>query len=180
MTLETLKFPIGQFEMPEKITIEFFNNWVLQLEQLPNNLEKITKNLSVTQLNYVYRPNGWNIKQVIHHLSDSHMNSFIRFKLTLTEDIPEIKPYHENLWAELIDGNSDDIESSMLIIKGIHHKWTLLLNSLTTEQLQRKYYHPENKKKHTLSEAIALYAWHGNHHVAHIKQALHYKGEFNL
>ena len=180
MTLENLKFPIGSFEMPKEISAPQLKNWIQEIEQLPEKLEVITTSISVEELNYVYRPDGWNIKQVIHHLADSHINSFVRFKLTLTEEIPTIRPYQEHLWAELIDGKSDDIESSMLILKGIHTKWTLLLNNLTTEQLGRKYYHPENKKEHSLIEAIALYAWHGNHHLAHIKQALEYKEEFEL
>ncbi|MES2864652.1 MAG: putative metal-dependent hydrolase [Bacteroidota bacterium] len=180
MTVENLKFPIGPFEMPREITAPQLKNWILEIEQLPEKLQTVTEDLSVEELNYVYRPDGWNIKQVIHHLADSHMNSLVRFKLTLTEETPTIKPYQEHFWAELIDGKSDEIESSMLIIKGVHSKWSLLLNSLTSEQLERKYYHPENKKEHTLLEAIAMYAWHCNHHLAHIKQALEYKGKFEL
>lgn len=180
MTLENLKFPIGEFEMPKEISAPQLKNWIIEIEQLPEKLEAITSSISVEELNYLYRPNGWSIKQVIHHLADSHINSFIRFKLALTEETPTIRPYQEHLWAELIDGKSDDIESSILVLKGIHTKWTFLLNSLTTEQLGRKYYHPENKKEHTLMEAIAMYAWHCNHHLAHIKQALEYKGEFEL
>lgn len=180
MILENLKFPIGQFEMPKEISAPQLKNWIVEIEQLPEKIQTITEDLSVKELNYVYRPDGWNIKQVIHHLTDSHINSFIRFKLALTEETPTIKPYQEHLWAELIDGKSNEIKSSLLILKGIHNKWTLLLNSLTSEQLLRKYYHPENKKEHTLIEAIALYAWHGNHHLAHIKQALEYKGNFEL
>lgn len=180
MTLENLKFPIGEFEMPQEVSAPQLKNWIIEIQQLPEKLLAITKDLSIDELNLIYRPEGWNIKQVIHHLSDSHSNAFIRFKLTLTEENPTIKPYAENLWAELIDGNSNEIESSMLILKGIHYKWTLLLNSLTTEQLGRRYYHPENKKEFTLIEAIAIYAWHGNHHLAHIKQALEYKGKFEL
>jgi hypothetical protein len=178
MNLENLKFPIGEFTMPEMISETQLEDWINDITNLPVALENLTKDLTKEQLNFIYRPNGWKIKQVIHHLADSHINSLIRFKLTLTEDIPTIKPYPEHLWAELIDGNSDDIESSMLILKGIHHKWSILLKSLTTAQLERKYFHPDNKKEYTLTEAIGVYAWHGNHHLAHIKQALEYKGEF--
>jgi hypothetical protein len=180
MNLESLKFPIGEFSMPEKLSNNQIENWINEITNLPTEIEKLTKDLTIKQLNLNYRPNGWKIKQVVHHLADSHINSFIRFKLTLTENIPTIKPYSEHLWAELIDGNSDEIESSIHVLKGIHHRWSVLLKSLTTTQLNRKYYHPDNKKEYTLTEAIGLYAWHGKHHLEHINQALKHNGDFEI
>lgn len=180
MTLENLKFPIGHFEMPVEVTSDILNNWIAEIQQLPNELIHVVQNLSKKELKLIYRPNGWNIKQVIHHLSDSHSNALIRFKLALTEENPTIKPYEENLWAELVDGMDDDISYSLLILKGLHHKWHLLLVSMDDNLWERTYFHPESKKSVALKEMIGLYAWHGNHHLAHIKQALQYKGEFEL
>lgn len=180
MTLENLKFPIGAFEIPEKITPEILNHWIAEIQQLPNDLINIVQNLSKKELKLIYRPNGWNIKQVVHHLADSHANAFIRYKLALTEENPTIKPYAEDLWAELVDGMDDDISYSLLILKGVHHKWHLLLVSMDESHWERSYFHPESKKTVTLEEMIGLYAWHGKHHLAHIQQALEYKGEFEL
>lgn len=178
MTLENLKFPIGKFEIQEKITPEILNHWIAEIQQLPNDLINIVQNLSKKELKLIYRPNGWNIKQVVHHLADSHANALIRFKLALTEENPTIKPYAEDLWAELVDGIDDDISYSLLILKGVHHKWHLLLVNIDEIHWERSYFHPESKKTVTLEEMIGLYAWHGKHHVAHIQQALEYKGEF--
>lgn len=180
MKLENLKFPIGLFEMPQDVSNEQLKNWIIEIEQLPENLKTITKNLSIEELNYIYRPNGWNIKQVIHHLSDSHSNALIRFKLALTEENPTIKPYAENLWAELVDGSDDNLHFSLQILEGIHYKWHLLLQNMNENSWNKTYFHPESNKKVTLKEMIGLYAWHCNHHLAHIKQALKYKGEFEL
>lgn len=178
MDIEKLKFPIGSFIFPTTVSAEQLNLWKNDIAQLPEKLAALTQPLSTEELSYIYRPNGWTVKQVVHHLADSHMNSFIRFKLTLTEEIPTIKPYAEHLWAQLIDGNTDAIENSLLILKGIHAKWSLLLNNLSPKELQRQFFHPDANKKISLEEAIGLYAWHGNHHLAHIKTALVNKGKY--
>lgn len=180
MTLENLKFPIGQFEMPQNISDSQLKNWIVDIEQLPEKIQTITNKISTEELNYIYRPNGWNIKQVIHHLSDSHCNALIRFKLALTEENPTIKPYAENLWATLSDGMDNDISYSLAILKGIHYKWNLLLTNMNENLWKKTYFHPEANKTFTLKEMIGLYAWHSNHHLAHINQALQYKGEFEL
>lgn len=176
--LEKLKFPIGQFQKPETISENDLNLWINYIETFPARIKKLTQNLSVEELNWIYRPNGWNIKQVVHHCADSHMNSFIRFKLALTEDIPTIKPYEEQLWAELADGNSNDILPSIQIIEGLHARWVLLLKSFGSTELKRQFTHPANNKTSCLDEIIGIYAWHCNHHLAHIEQALLYKGQF--
>lgn len=176
--LEKLKFPIGQFQKPETISQNDLDSWINNIESFPSKIKKLTENLSIEELNWIYRPQGWKIKQVVHHCADSHMNSLIRFKLALTEDVPTIKPYEEQLWAELIDGNSNNISSSIQIIEGVHNRWVLLLKSFTEKELKRQFIHPVNKKTSTLAETIGTYAWHGNHHLAHIEQALLHKGQF--
>jgi hypothetical protein len=178
MDIEKLKFPIGKFEKPETISDSEIINWIDEIEQFPNRIIKLTDDLSIEKLNWQYRPDGWTVKQVVHHCADSHMNSCIRFKLALTEEIPTIKPYEEAKWAELVDGIDNDISHSLLIIEALHYKWVLLLRSLNKEQWSKQFMHPETKKIYNLDEVIGLYAWHCNHHLAHIKQALLYEGTF--
>lgn len=176
--LYQLKYPIGEFIKPEAITPTHISSWIQTLETFPETIETLTKNLNVTQLHWPYRPNGWNIKQVVHHCADSHMNSLIRFKLALTEDTPIIRPYHEDRWAKLIDNNDNNLQDSLCLIKGLHAKLVKLLRSITTEEFSRAFIHPEHGCSFRLDETIGIYAWHSNHHLAHIKQALHYKGTF--
>jgi DinB superfamily len=178
MIIDNLKFPIGQFEFNSDISDNEFENWKLILKQFPSKLEETTKKLSVENLNWKYRPNGWTIKQVVHHCADSHMNSYIRFKLALTEENPIIRPYEEHLWAELEDGKSDTISYSIKILEGIHYRWTQVFENMKISDWDKLYFHPANQKSYTLKEALGLYAWHCEHHLAHINQALNYKGEF--
>ena len=175
--LATLKFPIGQFIKPDVITENDIKNWIETLEKFPSKLKNTVLNLSVEELSWKYRPEGWKIKQVIHHCADSHMNSFIRFKLALTESNPNIKPYEEGKWGELIDGNCDDISASLIILQGVHARWTMLLKSFDASDLTKTFTHPESKKTYELKEVIGLYAWHCNHHFAHIEQALMFRGK---
>ena len=175
---EALKFPIGEFQKTNSISENDIQNWIATIENFPKEIKKLTENLSVEKLNLKYRPNGWSVKQVVHHCADSHMNSFIRFKLALTEVNPTIKPYDESKWAELVDANEDNILDSILIIEGIHARWTKMLKSFNDTDLSKTFIHPENKKSYELREVIGLYAWHCNHHYAHIEQALSYKGNF--
>jgi hypothetical protein len=176
--LEKLKFPIGQFQKPETISQNDLDNWINDIETFPSKVKNLTENLSIEELNWIYRPKGWNIKQVVHHCADSHMNSLIRFKLALTEEVPTIKPYEEQFWAELADGNSDDISPSLQLIEGLHKRWVLLLKSFGATELKRQFIHPANNKTSFLDETIGMYAWHGNHHLAHIEQALAHIGQF--
>lgn len=175
---EKLRFPIGKFNVPEFISESDTQQWISEIESFSNRIYDLTHSLSVDQLNWNYRPNGWTIKQVIHHCADSHMNSLIRFKLALTEEIPTIKPYEESKWAELIDGLDYDISASLKIIEGVHYRWTILLKNFTNDDFSRRFIHPESKKIYRLDEAIGLYAWHCNHHLAHIHQAINHKGQF--
>ena len=176
--LDKLKYPIGEFKKTENISEAQIVKWIEIIEDLPKSLTKLTEGLSVDQLNLPYRPEGWNIKQVVHHLADSHINSFIRFKWTLTEDLPTIKPYFEDRWAKLIDGNDNDLSSSLSLLTGLHIKWSMLLKSLSNEELKREFIHPEHGKRFSLEETIGLYAWHSKHHLKHIEQALKNQGKF--
>jgi len=178
LDIEKLKFPTGKFQKPDSISDNDLKTWIATIENFPTKIKALTSTLSLEELNWVYRPEGWSIKQVAHHCADSHINSFVRFKLALTEDIPTIKPYEEALWAELVDGNSDDISPSLQIIEGVHARWVFLLKSLGSTELKKQFFHPGNNKTSCLDEIIGLYAWHCNHHLAHIEQALLHKGQF--
>jgi hypothetical protein len=178
MDIDKLKFPIGTFIQPKNYSNLDITNKISEIEKFPIQIKSLTETLTIRQLQWIYRPNGWSILQVVHHCADSHMNSFIRFKLALTENIPTIKPYEEAKWATLIDGLDTNLSASIKIIEGIHYRWVLLLKSLNNEQLKKQFRHPETKNTYTLEEAIGLYAWHCNHHLAHIKQAIVHKGQF--
>ncbi len=170
--LEKLKYPIGKFEAPDVIDVQILKSWISDIEAFPKRLETLVIPLSTAQLNLSYRPNGWTVKQVVHHCADSHMNALIRFKLALTENSPVIKPYYEDKWANLVDGITDSTEDSLYILKGLHSKFGLLLKHLSEEDLGRVYIHPAHGERFRLDEALGMYAWHGNHHLAHVRQAL--------
>lgn len=173
--LYNLRFPIGEFQKPDVISSEIINSWITVIERFPSEIEKATKDLSKEQLNWKYRPDGWNIKQVVHHCADSHINSIIRFKLALTEDSPTIRPYYENRWANLIDSTDDNLENSLSLLKGLHAKLCQLLRHISEEEMSREFIHPEHGKRFRIDETIGTYAWHSNHHLAHVKQALNHK-----
>lgn len=168
MDLEILKYPIGKFKFEPKFTKENILDWILEISTFPAKLKNEVSHLTDEQLDTKYRPNGWTIRQVIHHCADSHMNSFIRFKLALTEDAPTIKPYYEDRWATLDDSIYMPVHSSLNILEGIHERWVVLLNGLTSENYKRVFIHPEHGKTFSIVENIAMYAWHCNHHLAHI------------
>ena len=178
--IEKLKFPIGRFTCPVEIDLNHLQIWKGTIAVFPKELKKTVEKLSVTELNWKYRPDGWTIKQVVHHLADSHMNALIRIKLTLTEDAPVIRPYEEALWAELTDGLNNDIRSSLKIIEGIHERWSYLLENLSESDWNKMYFHPEHQRLFSVKESLGIYNWHCNHHLAHIRQALESKGAFNL
>lgn len=171
MNLEQLKFPIGRFKKPNIITKEILQDWIADIEVFPKRLSEEVANLSDLQLDTPYRSEGWTIRQVVHHCADSHMNSFIRLKLALTEESPIIKPYYEDRWAELDDSKNMYIIPSLKMLEGIHERWTKLLMNLSDEQLSRVFIHPEHGKSFRVDENIGIYAWHCNHHLAHIIQA---------
>lgn len=177
--IEKLRYPIGKFEKPEAIMPDLINQWISEIELFPSRMILLTKDLAEVELNWRYRPNGWTIRQVVHHCADSHMNSFIRFKLCLTENIPTIKPYFEDKWAELPDTTEANISESVKIIEGLHSRWTHLLRSLKPEDMKKEFIHPEQGRRISIEENIGIYAWHSNHHLAHIKQAINFKGKFS-
>ena len=173
--IEKLKYPAGKFTPPLYFSTEEVKNFITQLEVLPVFLEETLKGLSGGELLCCYRPGSWNVKQITHHLADSHLNFHTRLRLTLTEETPTVKPYDENAWAKLSDSNSDDLTSSLQILKGVHARAVALLRTLNEKDFQREYHHPDNKKNFTLFWLLGLYAWHGKHHVEQIKTALLYK-----
>ncbi|MBJ6368299.1 YfiT family bacillithiol transferase [Snuella sedimenti] len=172
LELEHLRYPIGKFECPTTITANQVKDWIAILEHFPERLESLVGNLTDEQLDTVYRPEGWTVRQVVHHLADSHLNSYIRFKWTLTEDIPVIKPYYEERWAELPDAKQAPITMSLLHLKVIHYKLVYLLKHLSEDDLSRRFIHPETNTEVPLNRNIGVYAWHSNHHYAHIENLL--------
>ena len=175
-TLEKLRYPIGKYEIPDPITDKHLEEWISILENLPQRLSTLVEPLSEAQLETPYRPGGWTVRQVIHHVSDSHHHSYIRFKWALTEDNPTIKPYLQSGWAELFDSRTAPIQMSLDHLKVVHHKLVYLLRGLSREQLQRKFTHPEDNSETSLLENIGRYVWHGNHHFAHINNLIHREG----
>ena len=169
--LEKLRYPIGRFEPPSAIDQEQIEKWISDIEALPAGLRRTVKRLTDTQLDTPYRPGGWTIRQVIHHLPDSHINSFIRFKWALTEDRPEIKTYFEDRWAELPDYSVTPVSVSMDLLEALHQRWVALLRSLTQQDFDREFIHPESGPGN-VAETIGAYAWHGRHHLAHIQETI--------
>lgn len=167
--LEKLKYPIGKFSFPSRVTADHIRNWIEQIELLPENLAAEVKDLSETQLDTPYRPEGWKVRQVVHHIGDSHMNAFLRFKWTLTEDSPTIKAYDEKRFAALDDSRLAPIDFSIEFIKALHQRWVFLLRHLKEEDFNREFVHPEHGRKMSLLFCLALYSWHGRHHLAHIQ-----------
>lgn len=169
--LEQLKYPIGKAKIPEVITEIDIKKWIKILDSFPRKMRLITQNLSDEQLDTPYREGGWTIRQVIHHVVDSHYNSYIRFKWALTEDKPMIKAYHEDRWAELDDYKAP-IELSLKALESLHAKWVYLLNTLSKDDLKTVFVHPETKEEVSLEKNIGIYAWHSKHHYSHIANLL--------
>jgi hypothetical protein len=169
--LEKLKYPIGTYQA-QIISESDIKSWINELAVLPQEIVAVTKNLTEQQLEIPYRPDGWTVRQVIHHLADSHINAYTRVHLTLTETKPEVRPYDEVKWAELSVAKTGDIQLSIAILKAIHQRLGLLLQSLSFDDFKRTYYHPAVQKEFTLGYLVGSYAWHGKHHLAHIKLTL--------
>lgn len=169
MDLEQLKFPIGNFVKPQEITEHQITTWIDEIAALPQQLIETVSTISKEKLNTPYRPGGWTLKQVVHHIADSHMNSYIRFKLACTEDNPSIRPYFEDRWAELNDAKFADVQVSLSLISALHGRWVLFLKSMKSEDWEKTFFHPESKKTTQLKEVVGIYAWHGKHHLNHLK-----------
>lgn len=166
VNLENLKYPIGRFHYSPGA--DEFVIAIASISTLPDKLRSAVNGLTASQLDTPYRDGGWTLRQVIHHLPDSHMNAYVRLKLAVTEINPEIKPYDEVLWAECEEAKHGDIELSLNLLESLHKRLVAFLKSLDTDQLQRTYYHPINKKQSKIIEVVSMYAWHGEHHLAHI------------
>ncbi|MGS2761340.1 YfiT family bacillithiol transferase [Sinomicrobium sp. M5D2P9] len=174
--MEELQYPIGKFIAPEYIGKEQTDTWTGVLEAFPERLEKLVAGLADAQLDTPYRPGGWTVRQVVHHLYDSHTNSYVRFKWTLTEDSPVIKAYYEDRWAELFDTRSAAVTLALDGLKALHAKWVYLLRGLKDSDLQKTFVHPEGNREVALAENIGVYAWHCNHHYMHIRNLLERNG----
>jgi uncharacterized damage-inducible protein DinB len=161
-----LRYPIGEFDSGIEITPELRQELIQTIKDLPAKIAAAVKGLSDEQLNTPYRPEGWTVRQTVHHVADSHINSLCRFKLAMTEENPTIRPYFEDRWAELADSKLP-IDVSMKIIEGVHIRWVALLESMTDEDFQRPLKHPDSGEW-TVEKFLALYAWHSRHHTAHI------------
>lgn len=174
-TLESLRYPIGRFQPRSGLSTEERSGCIEDIAALPADLRTAVAGLAAEQLDTPYRPDGWTVRQVIHHLPDSHLNGYVRFKLALTEDEPAIVVYDQAAWAELADGRGADVETSLALLEMLHRRWAPLLRSLDDDQFARAYRHPE--EGHVPLEAgLQLYAWHGRHHLAHITRLRERKG----
>jgi DinB superfamily len=162
-----LRYPIGKFSYNGPLTEDEKQKFLDEIAHAPANLCAAVKGLSEQQLDTPYRPEGWTVRQVAHHVPDSHLNAYIRFKLALTEEEPTIKPYAEDRWAKLSDTQATPVEVSLTILDSLHDRWVRLLRSLQPEDWKRSFRHPELGLV-SLEKNLALYAWHGRHHVAHI------------
>jgi hypothetical protein len=169
--LDNLKYPIGKFQQPEIVEKEQIEDWIKIIDEFPKKLTAEVRDLEISDLQKQYRPDGWTIMQVVNHCADSHMNSMMRFKLALTEDTPTIKPYQENLWAELSDSKGFPIESALKTLEGLHERWVHLLKGLSDLEFERQFIHPESNALISLETNIGIYAWHCEHHLAHVKNA---------
>ncbi|MCX2573782.1 YfiT family bacillithiol transferase [Pedobacter sandarakinus] len=172
MDIEKLKYPIGQFSMPDHFDMHQALQWIGEIAELPAQIAQATGSQNAEALNQVYRPGGWTLRQVVHHLADSHMNAYIRSKLIVTEDHPTIRPYNEALWAETKEAKTGDIQMSVELLKSIHNRWVMFLKNLPLEDYSRTYFHPAAGKSFSFAYLLGMYAWHGKHHLAHITQTL--------
>jgi uncharacterized damage-inducible protein DinB len=161
------RYPIGKFSYNGNLTENQKGTFLNEIAQAPARLRAAVKGLTEAQLDTPYRPGGWTVRQVVHHVPDSHLNAYVRFKLALTEDAPTIKPYAEDRWAKLADTKATPVEVSLTLLDSLHDRWVRLLRALTTEEWKRTFRHPDLGPM-TLEKTLALYAWHGRHHVAHV------------
>lgn len=173
--VEDLKYPIGKINFPNSITKNHITDWIQTLEDFPNQIEIEIQGLQKGELSYTYRPSGWNIKQLVNHCTDSHINSVTRFKLALTEENPIIKPYEEANWAALSDTIHYDINESLDLLKSIHKRWVFLLKNMTNDDFKRTFVHPDGNEIITLERNLCIYDWHCKHHLQHIVNAKKFK-----
>ncbi|HBI02859.1 MAG TPA: putative metal-dependent hydrolase [Paenibacillaceae bacterium] len=173
--MEDLRYPIGQFVLPEEISQDTIEQWINELEGIPQELQDAIVGLNDEQLDTSYRPDGWTLRQVVHHLADGNINAYIRFKLALTEDEPIIVPFNEERWADLSDSVELRPEVSVSLLRVLHKRWVKTLRGLNQEDFQRSFIHPEGGKTE-LRKALGFFVWHGKHHIAHITSFRNRKG----
>jgi len=166
--IEILKFPIGRYTIPDTVSDDKKSSCIDSIEHLPERLDNTMSGLSTKQIDTPYRPGGWTVRQLVHHIADSHINAFTRFKLGMTEDSPHIRPYDQEAWCSMSDAGTLEPSVSMQILKGIHHRWTHVLRSMTADDYLRVVYHPEMKRDISLAQLLTQYGWHSDHHLAHI------------
>lgn len=162
------RYPVGPFQPPDQYSAEVRESCIDAIADMPATLRATLALIGDENLERSYREGGWTARQVVHHLADSHLNSYVRFKLAVTEDMPSIKPYDEKAWAELEDARSADVEASVTLLEGLHRRWAAFLRSLPNAAFERAFDHPERGRV-ALDETLAYYAWHGRHHVAHLR-----------
>lgn len=165
--MEDLRYPIGKYE-PQPFSEKQLKDWLIDIKFMPQHLENAVLNLDEAQLNTPYREGGWTLREVVHHVADSHMNAYIRFKLALTEDNPTIKPYDEVAWANLADTRVVPINISLTLLHALHTRWVEVIRSIKEDQWSRKVFHPEHHKEMSLWYLLGSYAWHSRHHTAHV------------
>ena len=164
-----LRFPVGTYTKPTSLSPDARRTALDVIAKGPSRLREAVRGLSEAQLDTPYRPEGWTVRQVVHHVPDSHLNAYIRVKLALTEDVPTVKPYDEAAWAKLEDSRSTPIEVSLALFEAVTDRWMRVLRAMSPSDFARKLNHPENGPM-TLDDVVAMYAWHTNHHVAHITE----------
>jgi len=177
MELEKLKYPIGRFKSQLVYSYaKHTQEHISQIQSLPQRLKQVVEKLSEDQLNTPYRPEGWTVRQLIHHIVDSHINSYVRYRWALTEETPIIKAYDEKSWALLPDAQEAPVVLSLHLLEALHARWSALLVAMTEDDFQRELAHPDWEKNLSLSLMTHLYSWHGNHHLAHVTSLIERKG----
>ena len=176
-TEDSLRYPTGRFQRPKRpLETAERRQMIDTIARTPDDIRAAVRGLSESQLDTPYRPEGWTVRQVVHHVPDSHLNAYVRFKLALTEDVPTIKPYDEALWAKLSDVRDTPIETSLTLLSAMHDRWVRLLRAMKPDDFARKLNHPDWDAPLSLDMVLALYAWHGPHHTAHITNLRHRMG----
>ena len=166
---ERLRFPVGRFVPPDAVTPAERERWIGEIAAHPAQLRALVERMGDPELDTPYRPQGWTVRQVVHHLPDSHMNAYVRVKLALTEDRPTIKPYDEARWAELADTRATPVAVSLALVEALHARWATLLGTLEPAQWARTFVHPDHGRAMTIETATAMYAWHSRHHLGHVQ-----------
>jgi uncharacterized damage-inducible protein DinB len=168
---DDFRYPIGPFETPESLTAADRSKWITDIAECATHLRAAVANLDDQQLDTPYREGGWTVRQLVHHVPDSHLNSYIRFKLALTEEDPLVRPYDENRWSQLPEARTAPVEVSLRLLEALHTRWVLVLQSMGDAEFARMYWHPEYPDgPQRLDSVLAMYAWHSRHHVAHISE----------